>query len=174
MESDAEIVASILDGQPDAFALLVRRYERAVRAVATQVLGDLHAAEDAAQEAFIMAYENLVKLRDRSAFGAWLLKIARRKALTVARRGRHATNPLPSDQEAVQSINTTLSQRSQNLLDAVMGLPEHERRVIMLKYFDGYGVNAIADMTGLAVGTVTKKLSRARQRLRTRMEVSET
>ncbi|KPJ57820.1 MAG: hypothetical protein AMS16_00675 [Planctomycetes bacterium DG_58] len=52
------------------------------------------------------------------------------------------------------------------LLDRVMRLPEHERTVTMLHHFDGHSVQAVADMTGRPLGTVTKQLSRAYERLR--------
>ena len=59
MLSDQELVEAIIAGDRAVFAELVRRYERAVRAVAADVLGDVHLAEDCAQEVFVKAYEKL-------------------------------------------------------------------------------------------------------------------
>ncbi len=56
MRSDAELVQACLDGEKAAFAALVKRYERPVRAVAMDVLGDYHRAADVSQEAFVTAY----------------------------------------------------------------------------------------------------------------------
>ena len=70
MKSDSELVNAVLSGQKDAFAELVGRYERSVRAAAMDVLGDHIAAQDAAQEAFVKAYEKLGSLREVSVFGS--------------------------------------------------------------------------------------------------------
>ena len=86
MRTDAELVSAALDGERQAFAVLVKRYERPVRAVSLNVLGDRHLAKDATQDAFVRAYERLAGLRRPEAFGAWLMKIARRCALDSARR----------------------------------------------------------------------------------------
>ena len=166
MQSDAELVDMVLNGNQDAFAVLIRRYEGAVRAVATQVLGDLHAAEDAAQEAFVKAYQNLGGLQKSSVFGGWLLKIARHQAITLARqRARHQGGRVTEEIPAHRG-NGQLDEESKILLAAVMKLPQHERRVVMLRHFDGHTVRVIAGMTGRSISTVTKQLSRARQRLR--------
>ena len=56
MRTDAELVNAVLNGEKQAFAILVKRYERPVRAVALDVLGDFHSATDTAQDAFVKAY----------------------------------------------------------------------------------------------------------------------
>jgi len=76
VQSDAEIVNAVLNGYKDAFAVLVKRYERPVRAVAMNVLGDYHSAADVSQDAFVKAYRELPRLRKPAAFGPWLMKIA--------------------------------------------------------------------------------------------------
>jgi len=172
MEPDAEIISAVLNGQPERFRVLVRRYERATLGTALAVLGDFHAAEDAAQNAFLMAYQNLDSLRKRDAFGAWVLKIARREALRMARARPHTAEAELNESSARFGQHGTdpLSQQRRELLEAVMKLPEHERRTVMLYYFDGHTAPEIARINDLSVGTVTKRLSRARNRLRERME----
>lgn len=166
MRSDAELVHAALAGDREAFAVLVRRYERAVRATTLGVLGEHHAALDAAQDAFVAAYEQLDRLRDGAAFGAWMLRIARNHALNAARSAsRRPPSPLPSDVAAV-GRDGRLDDRSERLLAAVMKLPEHERLVVMLRYFDGQSVQKIAEIAGSPVGTITGRLTRARERLR--------
>ena len=86
MRTDAELVNAVLEGEKQAFAVLVKRYERTVRAVALDVLADYHLASDVSQEAFIKSYEQLSKLRKPVAFGPWLMKIAHRCALNSARQ----------------------------------------------------------------------------------------
>ena len=85
---DADLVRAVLAGERTAFPELIARYQRAACAVAWPVLHDRHAAEDAAQEAFLTAYLQLPRLRDPAAFGGWLLRIARQKAARVGGRVR--------------------------------------------------------------------------------------
>ena len=86
MQSDCQLVSAVLEGDEAAFATLVGRYQRAARAVAFHRIGDHHAAEDAAQEAFVAAYKKLPTLRDGSLFGPWLLTIVRHQAQRIGRR----------------------------------------------------------------------------------------
>jgi len=169
MRRDGELVAAVLAGEREAFADLVRRYEHAVRAVAMGVLRDHHAAQDVAQEAFVAAYQRLDTLRDRSAFATWLLAITRNQALGHLRQGRH--------HESLDSLrdvpghpgNGELDARAERLLFAVTALPEHERTVVLLRYFVGHSLQEIAEISGTPVGTIGAQLHRARTHLRERL-----
>lgn len=166
MKSDATLVESALNNDVTAYAELVRRYGGPAHAAAMDVLGDFHRAQDVCQDAFVQAFEKLDTLRKRTAFGAWLLQIVRRRAIRVARKQRK-TLPLASGEHvACPGDNGRLDDASQILLAAVMRLPKHEQQAVMLHYFDGHNVGAVAEMTGHPVGTVTKRLQRARDRLR--------
>lgn len=165
-QSDAELVGLVLDGDSAAFAQLVRRYEAPVQAVSVNILGNRDAADDAAQETFIKAYEKLGSLRRPAAFGPWLLKIAGRSALDATRRShkaepleRFAHIPAPGDDGQLDSAK-------QELLAVVLKLPKAQRQVVMLRYFGAHSVRETADAVGRSVGTVTKQLSRAHERLR--------
>jgi RNA polymerase sigma-70 factor, ECF subfamily len=153
MQSESETIKAVLGGDKTAYADLVRRYEGAVRAVALQVLGDLHSAEDASQDAFVKAYESLKSLRNGAAFGPWLLQIARRRALDMVRR-RIETVPIAEHCHATVSTpehEARLEEESKLLLDAVMRLPDHERTAILLRHFDGHSMRGIAALAVLAV-----------------------
>ena len=175
MQSDVQLVNAVLSGQKDAFAELVARYERPVRAVAIAVLDDHTAAQDAAQEAFVRAYEKLGSLRRASAFGSWLLMIARRCALDVATTRPAKESSLESSLElATEDSDGKLNEEKQHLLASVMKLPDSERQVVMLRYFSANSsVKDVAGILGRSVGTVTKQLSRAHKRLRKMLERSE-
>ena len=166
VQADAELVKAVLSGERTAFAELVKRYERAVRAVAVDVLGDIHAAEDVAQDCFVIAYQKLEKLRRPAAFGYWLLKVARREAISSSRSRVKMVSLEKSKLGAVQGRDGQLEDNLQEVLAAVMKLPRHEQQVVMLRYFSGQSLRAISEMTGRAIGTVSKQLSRAHRRLR--------
>jgi RNA polymerase sigma-70 factor, ECF subfamily len=164
--SDAVLVREVLDGAKDAYAQLVRRYERTARATAIHTLGDYHWAEDAAQEAFVKAYRQLPGLKKPELFGPWLMTIVGRCALDIAAKKR-PTVPLDNiaDMPAHQR-NGRLDEEKQHLLGQVMRLGESEKQVVFLRYFGGHTIREIADITGRSVGTITKQLSRAYRSLR--------
>ena len=174
MQSDAELVKTVLDGEKTAFSALIKRYERPVRAVTLNVLQDYHLAADASQEAFLAAYRKLSALRKPESFGPWLMKIARRCATNTAQRRTPGTSLETTAAETLESRlnnpNGQLDEDKQRLLAAVLKLSANERQVIMLRYFAGHSVQDIADILSRGVGTVTKQLSRARVRLRKRLK----
>jgi len=163
--SDKELVERSRSGDTAAYSTLVHRYQRPVCAATTAVLGDFHTAQDAAQDAFLVAYERLGALRNPSAFGAWLLRIARREAIGYVRK-RQREEALKKATPPDPRRNGKLDETSEALLAAVARLPEHEFQVVALHYLDGHSVQEVADHTERPVGTVTKQLQRARTRLR--------
>ena len=166
MKADAKLVAAILAGDRSAYAELVTRHERTVRAVAYAVLADHHAAQDVAQETFLHAYKKLATLRNGAAFNSWVRKIARNRALSVARRGTRTASIDNIAEPAATEPDRRFEQAGRDLVEAARRLPEHERTVVMLKYFDGHQVGEISEMLNCPVGTITGRLSRARTRLR--------
>ncbi len=174
MKADAEIVRLVLLGDRDAFAELVARHERAAWATARRIVGDDHTASDAVQEAFLQSFHRLETLRQAAQFGVWLLKIARREAIRLARsRARQPACPV-SDQgrelAGGNGIGSSLSADSEEILRALGRLPDHERLVVSLRYLEGHSVSEIAQALNRPVGTVTKQLSRAIERLRANLK----
>ncbi len=174
MEPDADLVVAVRNGKTAtrtrAYAELVNRYQRAAFSVAWHILRDADAAKDAVQEAFVTAYVKLNQLRDPAVFGPWLVQIARRQALDMARRNP-AHEPLSSlDEASGHPAQGALDEEARNLLADVMELPHVEQQVVILKHFDGYSLREIAAMTGRSVGTLSKQLSRAYERLRRRLK----
>jgi len=173
VRTDAELVNAVLDGEKQAFAVLLKRYERPVRAVALGVLGDYHSAADVSQEAFVKAYEQLAGLRKPKAFGAWLMKIAHRCALDSARQKLREYRLEMKAAALIENPDGQLDEEKQRLLAAVMKLPRSEKQVVMLRYLSDNSIKDVADIVGQSVGTVTKQLSRAHKRLRIILERSE-
>ncbi len=173
MRTDAELVNAVLSGEKELFVELVKRYERPVRAVALDVLGDYHSATDVSQDAFVRAYERLAGLRKPESFGPWLMKITRRCALDSARRRPKETRLKIKIAAAIENPDGRLEEDKQRLLAAVVKLPGSEKQVVMLRYFGDNSVNDVANLLGRSVGTVTKQLSRAHRRLRKILERSE-
>ena len=173
MQADCELIKAVLDGQKEAFAELVRRYERPVRAIAINILGDHHSVQDAVQDAFVAGYQNLCMLRNRDSFGPWLMKITQRCALDWAKRGSKMATLETTPAAATEKPNGQLDDDSEALLAAVVELPEAERQVVMLRYFGEHNVKEVAEIAGRNIGTVTKQLSRAHKRLRKILKESQ-
>lgn len=161
-----ESVRRAAAGDRNAFGELVRRYERLVLGIAWNRLRDYQAAQDVAQDAFLIAFRQLTSLKDPAAFGAWVAQIA----IRCSNRSRNDP-PVPAPSStAVRSDgppeSLIISEETDRVLTAIQTLPEHEKSVVFLRYVDGYEVATIAQLTGRPVGTVTKQLSRAVQRLK--------
>lgn len=175
MQSDSEIVERVLSGDTAAYSELVLRYERSARALARAVLADEHSAADVAQEALVLAFTKLGRLRTAAHYGRWLMRIVRRQAIRAARRRRATVSLQTVPVETVPAATAAGSDSSagcealeerQRLLKAINRLPANERLAIMLRYFEDYDTRSIAAATGSAESAVFKRLSRARQRLR--------
>ena len=171
--SDGDLVRQVLDGEIDSFGILISRYERLARAVALRYVRDLDTADDVVQDSFVAAFQSLRSLRSAEVFGVWLQGIVRRRAVSALNRRipSHADidiNLLPANQH-----RSDLSEGSLELLELIDQLPDHERLVIVLKHFEGHTAAEIAAITGQPIGTVTKQLSRARQRLQQSLSTKE-
>ena len=168
MISDAELVACVRRGDVEAFGRLIERYEKSVLATALAELRDVHLAEDVTQETLLLAFRRLHTLRDEGKFAPWLMQIARRQTVEAVRTCRIpvCTAEDASEFPTPAPGNSQAWIENEHLLTLVARLPERERVLIGLRYFDGHSMADIAEITARSVGTVTKQLSRAIARLR--------
>lgn len=187
-EQARAIVHAVLEGDRDAFRLLVEREGRQVVRVCYRVLGDIHEAEDAAQEAFVTAYRSLATWRGDGPFGGWLATIATRIAVRRAAKRRpvvrldaasgleqatgadailaRATGPGPAPAGPDPSARLLEAERSEAVRRAVSRLDEPYREVVALRFFGERSLAEIADQSGRPIGTVKTHLHRGMQRLR--------
>lgn len=173
MLSDAELVQAVLSGERERFAVLIERHERSVRAIAFAVVKEHESAHDVTQDVFVEGYRQLATLRKPSSFGNWVRTMARNRAIGHWRRQGKVTplDDVPAIEAPAQ--HDALKERCRQLVALADELPEHERTVVMLYYFDGHGVKEIAALMSCPIGTVTMRLSRARARLRQWLEEME-
>ena len=166
MQLDSELIRQASEGNHEAYGLLAGRYERLALLVAIGVLSDRHLAEDAVQEALVSAYRQLNALRDHSKFGAWLVKITRREAIRLGKK-KQKTDVLSNNDEPVEEIGPDAALNGhEQAIRWINQLPAPERTVFSMFHLDGRAAREIAELTGRPIGTVTKQLSRAMQRLR--------
>ena len=126
-----------------AFGQLVRHFQAMVYATAAGILDDKQLAEEAVQEAFITAYQQLPQLREPDAFPGWIKQIGRNAALRLVRGKGLPTDSLDNAHdiptaEADPALKAEVSDLREQILTAVEALPEPERRVVELFYIQGY------------------------------------
>lgn len=167
------------DGDTDAFARLVRRYQRPVVHFCARMTGSLEDAEDVAQEVFLGLHRSLPTLEPRARLSTLLFGIARNLSLNCIRNGkRRGRDRMVSLDAAVveHAGGVTPDRHAQaselgSLLEAaLLRLPEDQREVLLLREFEHMDYGAIAETVGCPVGTVRSRLARARESLRRELE----
>ena len=167
--ADGDLVAMAIRGNPDAFAVLVERYDRAVYHLAFRTLHDVEEARDVTQEAFFKAFRSLRTFKPGAKFSTWIFAIAYHACCDrLNRRKRYASEEMPDRADAgpgpeQQAIALDEAQRLRTAIDA---LPEKYRTVITLYHLQGRQYEEIAQVLGLPMGTVKTHLFRAKEQLR--------
>lgn len=177
MKDTRILVTRVIDpgGTPaerhEAFGELVSRYQDIAFACAYSVLGDFYLAEDAAQEAFITAWQKLGQLREPGAFAAWFRRIVLTECNRMTRGKRLTFVPLDAGLDVSSAdpgphADAERGELKEKVLALVRSLPEAERMVTTLFYVDGYAQADIGEFLGVPVTTVVKRLYSARRRLK--------
>ena len=159
--TDAELLDAIARGSEFAFAEFRRRYQPAVERACRPLVGA--ELEDCAQEVFARVWRKArLYDRDRGSAAAWLLTLARHTAMNMRRAGPH---DLAADQEETAAPGSA-DAVERFWLEAALGrLPERERRVIELAYFDDLSESAIARRLRVPLGSVKSWKRRGLNRL---------
>lgn len=168
--TDGELVRKALKGDEIAFGTLVERYQRAAYAVALSVLGRHEDAEDAAQEAFLVALDRLEECRSPDRFAGWLMTIVRNRSKNLIRReSLRETDQVPpgARSRAPTPDRVTETRELRRLLQkALAELPEVQRQIVLLHDLEGWKHREIAERLELPSGTVRSHLHFARKALR--------
>jgi RNA polymerase sigma-70 factor (ECF subfamily) len=168
--TDGELVRRAGRGDETAFGLLVERYQRPAYAVALSVTGRHEDAEDAAQDAFLVALERLEECRSPERFGGWLMTIVRNRSKNLVRReALRETDEVPPGARSRLPTPDRVAETTELrglLEEALMGLPEMQRQIVLLHDLEGWKHREIADRLDLPCGTVRSHLHFARKALR--------
>lgn len=162
-----DLVRRAQTGDRDAFEALIRtRYDR-LYAVATRILRDATAGEDAVQDAVIVAWRDLRGLRDPERFDAWLHRLVVngcRDELRRSRRRARITEILPIDRPSADASERMA--RRDELDRAFRTLSIEHRAVLVLTHYAGFGAPEIASILGIPVGTVYSRIHNATAAMR--------
>lgn len=172
---DADLVALLRTGQRDAaFGMLFERYEKLVYRLCHGLVGAA-AADDAAQEAFVRIWRSLATFDGSAALSTWIYTVARNCCFTLLRSdGTRARRFEPMGEEgdmeyAAEPVAENDARVVQTVQQAVDALPEKQRIVLQLFYWQDHSVEEVCDMLAMPEGTVKTLLHRARQRLATQL-----
>jgi len=177
-ESDEELIEALARGEIAALDVLYQRYARPVFSLAVRILGDESEAEEVTQDAFERTWRHAPTFdHTRGRFATWLLSMTHHLAIdALRRRGRRpqavggSAGALALQTVAdtrVDVVRTTLEHvEGLQIRNALLGLPEAQRRAIELAYFGGLSHMEIAAALGDPLGTVKARIRRGMERLR--------
>lgn len=171
---DEQIVKSVLNGQAEAFGLLLDKYSGLIFRYFAGMLGPGDGRiDDLCQETFTAAYSGLPSLDNKANFKAWLLGIAANKMRSEFRSRKKdrtiAANITFEEKLSDEEIGSDIREvRIKELVEKAMsGLPEEMKQVIILKYFNELSYEEIAEILNVPKSTVRGRMHRAYQTLKT-------
>ena len=173
---DAALIQRVLDGDQEAYADLVRAHQARIRRLCAHLLGDAMLADDAAQEVFFKAYQQLASFRQQSSFSTWLYRIASNQCLDLLRRRRR---------ERTESWDALVEQQGEQVHEHLAVSPEaaptpayadlahralarlspDDRLVLTLRELEGLSYEEIAQALQCSLDAVKSRLRRAREKL---------
>ena len=175
---DVALIQRILNGDQNAFASLIRKYQQQIHTFVWRKVGDFQIAEDIVQETFLQVHQKLNTLEDPTQFTRWLHQIAHRRCIAWLRKNRIQTEPLEetdiseieaeaySEYVATEQAKTTAEAQSDLVEKLLAKLKERDREVITLHYFEEMTSSEIGETLGVSENTIKSRIRRARQRLR--------
>jgi RNA polymerase sigma-70 factor (ECF subfamily) len=180
-ESDDSIRRAVLGGDRDAYRLLVARYTQVVFRVAYRITGNESDAEEAVQEAFVRAYQNLARFESRSSMATWIYRIAANCAHDIVSR-RKPVAPIGETQDPergeVQLADNTagpdrllLSREIEATQQAAMrDLTPTERTAFVLRHMEDCSTEEIAAALNIAPNAAKQAVFRAVRKLRQQLK----
>ena len=169
---DRDLVESAQRGDEGSFMALVRPRSDRLFAIAQRILRDVDRAEDALQDALVIAWRDLRGLRDPDRFDAWLRKLLVNVCIGQASRERRRTmqlRVLPVDGPAASDELSNVADRDQ-LERGFRRLPPEQRAILVMHHYLGYSSVEIAETLGILPGTARSRLHNAHRAIRAALD----
>ncbi len=173
---EKELVRRTMEGDEEAFGVLVKKYRTKVFNLAYSLTRDRDAADDLAQESFIKAYFALPRFKLKSGFGTWLYRIAMNTVKDYLRKkgkirevafGKEIEHLVIQEDEMERKEKKQQEEQNRRLVhEAIQSLPEKYQLILSLRDIQGFSYGEIADILNISPGTVDSRLHRARKSLR--------
>lgn len=158
---DETVVRACRQGDKTAYAVLVKRHYRHVFALCLGVLGNVHDAEDVAQEAMLKGFLKIKKLDKTEQFEAWILRIAKNLCFDFLRRQKR--KKVLSAKQLMQPGQRTVEDH--HLQESIRRLPQELRVPLTMYYFDGKNAKTIAEKLDISHSGACQKIREARKQL---------
>ena len=173
--NDKVFIDKILDGDSNAFAVLVDRYKDLVYTLAIRMVKNKEEAEEVAQDTFIKVYKSLAKFKGDSKFSTWIYKVAYNTCLDRLKKIKRQYNTVAIDEyteHQVKTIDNALDkieeQEKQLAIKSCLELlPSEDSFILTLYYFEELSLDEISKVIGLKPNNVKVKLFRSRKKLAT-------
>lgn len=172
-KADEYYIREILKGDSGSFSQLVEKYQHLAFTLSLKILNQREDAEDAAQEAFIKAYNSLRYFNGKSTFKTWFFRIVYNTAIIKLRSHKKAElkiedtriseSELAGTESAMNQFNT--EDRQKYLKLGLEKLDREEQVLLNLYYFDDFSMDEVAKISGLTVSNVKVKIHRSRKLL---------
>ena len=169
---DADLITRVRKGDVEAFNHLVSRWEKRVFNYLLRLTGSPDDSLDLSQDVFLKAYQNIRKLDDTARFGPWLFRIAHNEAYSHFRKRRpevDAEDPEMAEREPARSVAPELTLAVTAALDR---LSPEQREAVVLKVYQGFKFEEMAEVLGIPVSTIKSRLYTALELLKVELAPS--
>ena len=162
---DRDLILKARRNDVDAYNLLVSRWEKRIYNYLLRLVGNREDAMDLNQDVFLKAYQNLKRLEDPARFGPWLFRIAHNEAYSLLRKPRTESEAQeraePSSGARMLPLETSMAvERALSLLT------EEQREAVMLKVYQGFKFEEIAEVLDTPVSTIKSRVYTAMELLK--------
>ncbi len=163
---DRDLIAKARKGNVEAYNLLVSRWEKRVFNYLLRLVSNREDALDVSQDVFLKTYQSLAKLDDPERFGAWLFRIAHNEAFSLLRR-RKPEGEMPFESAPARGRELLPIELSLAVEKALGRLSEEQREAVLLKVYQGFKFEEMAEILSCPVSTVKSRLYTALDLLKT-------
>lgn len=171
--TDQLYITKVINGDVNAFAYLVDAYKSMVFSLVFKMTKNREEAEEICQDTFIKAYKNLSKFKGDSKFSTWLYRIAYHASLDAIKKNKNNNNTIEINEitfNQIKSVDNILEgierkERAKIMNDCLLKLPEEERSIIWMFYYDELSVKEMMEVTQFSEANIKVKLLRARKKL---------
>lgn len=172
-KNDQLYITKVINGDTNAFAYLVDTYKNMVFSLAFKMLKNREVAEEVSQDTFIKAFKSLDKFKGDSKFSTWLYRIGYHACLDSIKKNKNHNSSFEINEitfNQIKSVENILEgierkERAVIMNDCLLKLPEDERSIIWMFYYDELSLKEIIEVTQLSEANIKVKLHRARKKL---------
>jgi len=155
---DRDLIAKARRGHVDAYNVLVSRWEKRVFNYLLRLVGQREDAMDLSQDVFLKAYQNLKKLEDPAKFPGWLFRIAHNEAYSLLRKNRPEGEMTVEPRSGEASSRMFPMEMSLAVQSALKKLSDDQREAVLLKVYQGFKFEEMAEILSCPISTVKSRL----------------